>query len=178
MWMELFKSVSLKTLLSFSFRIIYCTYVYPLTMYPPFFGYYFLNCLLMVLQCLHIFWFALILRMAIKFLPGNVSLSFFHIHFYCNLLYLPLPSSTCGTWPVSHIYHIYGVYWKNNEEGELPGKRKRGRFMDVVREDVQVVGVTEDRLGWRRKRRRRRRFIRNIDLSDLISCELGANREA
>ncbi|XP_026999714.1 ceramide synthase 2a [Tachysurus fulvidraco] len=58
-------------LVIFPFWIIYCTYVYPLTMYPPFFGYYFLNGLLMVLQCLHIFWFVLILRMAIKFLPGN-----------------------------------------------------------------------------------------------------------
>ncbi|KAL6461194.1 hypothetical protein MHYP_G00311600 [Metynnis hypsauchen] len=53
------------------FWIMHCTWVYPVTIYPPFFGYYFFNGLLLVLQCLHIFWFVLILRMAIKFLPGN-----------------------------------------------------------------------------------------------------------
>ncbi|XP_060760924.1 ceramide synthase 2a isoform X3 [Neoarius graeffei] len=58
-------------LVIFPFWIMHCTWVYPVTIYPPFFGYYFFNGLLLVLQCLHIFWFALILRMAIKFLPGN-----------------------------------------------------------------------------------------------------------
>ncbi|KAI4886856.1 hypothetical protein NFI96_021437, partial [Prochilodus magdalenae] len=58
-------------LVIFPFWIMHCTWVYPVTIYPPFFGYYFFNGLLMVLQCLHIFWFALILRMAVKFLPGN-----------------------------------------------------------------------------------------------------------
>ncbi|XP_051948865.1 ceramide synthase 2-like [Xyrauchen texanus] len=53
------------------FWILHCTWVYPVTVYPPFFGYYFFNGLLFVLQCLHIFWAVLILRMAIKFLPGN-----------------------------------------------------------------------------------------------------------
>ena len=53
---------------------MHATIVYPLTLYPTFFGYYFFNGLLMVLQCLHIFWFGLVLRMAIKFLPGNVSI--------------------------------------------------------------------------------------------------------
>lgn len=52
---------------------MHCTWVYPVTIYAPFFGYYFFNGLLLVLQCLHVFWFLLILRMAIKFLPGNVS---------------------------------------------------------------------------------------------------------
>lgn len=55
----------------FPFRILYCTWVYPLTMYPPFFGYYFFNGLLLVLQCLHIFWAVLIIRMALRFLPQN-----------------------------------------------------------------------------------------------------------
>ncbi|XP_063041899.1 ceramide synthase 2a [Engraulis encrasicolus] len=58
-------------LILFPFWIMHATVVYPLAIYPTFFGYYFFNGLLMVLQCLHIFWFLLILRMAIKFLPGN-----------------------------------------------------------------------------------------------------------
>uniref|UniRef100_A0A3Q1HUM6 Uncharacterized protein n=1 Tax=Anabas testudineus TaxID=64144 RepID=A0A3Q1HUM6_ANATE len=53
------------------FWIIHTTWVYPLTLYPPFFGFYFFNGLLIVLQILHIFWAALILHMVIKFLPGN-----------------------------------------------------------------------------------------------------------
>ncbi|XP_065143835.1 ceramide synthase 2a [Paramisgurnus dabryanus] len=58
-------------LVIFPFWILHCTWVYPVTVYPPFFGYYFFNGLLFVLQCLHIFWAVLILRMAIKFLPAN-----------------------------------------------------------------------------------------------------------
>lgn len=52
--------------------IIHTTWVYPLTLYPPFLGFYFFNGLMFVLQALHIFWAALIIRMVIKFLPGNV----------------------------------------------------------------------------------------------------------
>ncbi|XP_064883890.1 ceramide synthase 2 isoform X2 [Oncorhynchus nerka] len=55
----------------FPFYIIYSTYIYPMTMYSPFFGYYFLNLLMMVLQCLHIFWAILILRMAVRFLSSD-----------------------------------------------------------------------------------------------------------
>ncbi|CAB1441446.1 unnamed protein product [Pleuronectes platessa] len=53
------------------FWIIHTTWVYPLTLYPPFLGFYFFNGLLMVLQVLHIFWAVLIVRMVVKFLPGN-----------------------------------------------------------------------------------------------------------
>uniref|UniRef100_A0A665WVE8 Ceramide synthase 2-like n=1 Tax=Echeneis naucrates TaxID=173247 RepID=A0A665WVE8_ECHNA len=53
------------------FWIIHTTMVYPLTLYRPFLGFYFFNGLMCVLQVLHIFWAALILRMVIKFLPGN-----------------------------------------------------------------------------------------------------------
>uniref|UniRef100_A0A8D2ZL69 Ceramide synthase 2a n=1 Tax=Scophthalmus maximus TaxID=52904 RepID=A0A8D2ZL69_SCOMX len=53
------------------FWIMYTTWVYPLTLYPAFFGFYFFNGLLVVLLILHIFWAALIMRMVIKFLPGN-----------------------------------------------------------------------------------------------------------
>uniref|UniRef100_A0AAY4DLR0 Ceramide synthase 2a n=1 Tax=Denticeps clupeoides TaxID=299321 RepID=A0AAY4DLR0_9TELE len=58
-------------LIFFPFWIMYTTWVYPLTIYKPFFGFYFFNGLLLVLLCLHIFWAVLIVRMAIKFLPGN-----------------------------------------------------------------------------------------------------------
>ncbi|XP_048476250.1 ceramide synthase 2a [Rhincodon typus] len=52
-------------------RIIHCTVIYPLELYPAFFGYYFFNAILVVLQLLHIFWAALILRMTLKFMTGN-----------------------------------------------------------------------------------------------------------
>lgn len=55
----------------FPFRILYCTLVYPVTVYEPFFGYYFFNGLLMILQCLHIFWAVLIIRIAVRFLTNN-----------------------------------------------------------------------------------------------------------
>uniref|UniRef100_A0A087Y5J6 Ceramide synthase 2 n=1 Tax=Poecilia formosa TaxID=48698 RepID=A0A087Y5J6_POEFO len=60
-------------LIFFPFWIIYWTWVYPVTIYPPFFGYYFFNGLLMVLQCLHIFWAVLIIRIAIRFLTNNME---------------------------------------------------------------------------------------------------------
>ncbi|XP_053134631.1 ceramide synthase 2 isoform X2 [Hemicordylus capensis] len=53
------------------FWILHCTIVYPLEMYPPFFGYYFFNLMMVILQCLHIFWAYLIIRMAQKFLTGK-----------------------------------------------------------------------------------------------------------
>lgn len=56
------------------FRLIHCTWVYPVLHYPAFFGYYFFNMMLLVLQCLHIFWAYLILCMVRKFITGSVSL--------------------------------------------------------------------------------------------------------
>lgn len=53
------------------FWIIHTTMVYPLSLYSTFIGYYFFNGLMCTLQLLHIFWAALIVRMVIKFLPGN-----------------------------------------------------------------------------------------------------------
>ncbi|NXA25943.1 CERS2 synthase, partial [Ibidorhyncha struthersii] len=46
--------------------IMHCTVVYPLDLYPAFFGYYFFNFMMAVLQSLHIFWAYLIIRMAQK----------------------------------------------------------------------------------------------------------------
>ncbi|XP_055067818.1 ceramide synthase 2 [Misgurnus anguillicaudatus] len=70
----LFAAIFIVTrLIIFPFRIMYCTLVYPMTLYTPFFIYYLFNGLMMVLQCLHIFWAALIIRMAFKFLTSNWS---------------------------------------------------------------------------------------------------------
>ncbi|XP_076134860.1 ceramide synthase 4a isoform X1 [Alosa pseudoharengus] len=54
-------------LVVFPTRIVYTTLVDSLDFFAPFFGYYFFNALLLVLQALHIFWAWLILRMVYKF---------------------------------------------------------------------------------------------------------------
>uniref|UniRef100_A0A8C5G2U9 Ceramide synthase 2-like n=1 Tax=Gouania willdenowi TaxID=441366 RepID=A0A8C5G2U9_GOUWI len=56
----------LTRLVIFPFWLIHCTWVYPVELYPPFFGYYFFNVMLMVLQILHIYWAILISRMFYK----------------------------------------------------------------------------------------------------------------
>ncbi|XP_029466661.1 ceramide synthase 4 isoform X2 [Rhinatrema bivittatum] len=48
-------------------RVIYSTYYYSMEIFQPFFGYYFFNALLMILQLLHVFWAYLILRMVYRF---------------------------------------------------------------------------------------------------------------
>ncbi|NXA56615.1 CERS2 synthase, partial [Nothocercus julius] len=55
------------------FWIMHCTVVYPLELYPAFFGYYFFNFMMVVLQSLHVFWAYLIIRMAQKFITGKAS---------------------------------------------------------------------------------------------------------
>lgn len=48
------------------FRVIYSTYYQSMELFQPFFGYYFFNVLLMILQLLHVFWAYLILRVAYR----------------------------------------------------------------------------------------------------------------
>lgn len=56
-------------------RMVYSTLVESLDFFQPFFGYYFFNALLLVLQALHIFWAYLIMRMVYKFVfLGKVRL--------------------------------------------------------------------------------------------------------
>ncbi|KAM7388206.1 hypothetical protein PAMP_024398 [Pampus punctatissimus] len=55
-------------LVVFPGRVVYSTLVVSLEFFPPYFGYYFFNALLLVLQALHIFWAYLILRMVYKFM--------------------------------------------------------------------------------------------------------------
>ncbi|XP_049645445.1 ceramide synthase 4-like [Suncus etruscus] len=54
-------------LVIFPTQILYTTYFESIVGRTPFFGYYFFNGLLMMLQVLHVFWFYLILRMFITF---------------------------------------------------------------------------------------------------------------
>lgn len=48
--------------------MLHNTYYYSMQLYQPFFGYYFMNALLMVLQLLHIFWSCLIIHMVYRFI--------------------------------------------------------------------------------------------------------------
>lgn len=54
------------------YRLIHCTWVYPLEEFDPFFGYYFFNVMLLVLQILHLYWAVLISRMLYKFIFSKV----------------------------------------------------------------------------------------------------------
>ncbi|XP_030646280.1 ceramide synthase 2 [Chanos chanos] len=60
-------------LIIFPFWLIHCTWVYPVELFAPFFGYYFFNAMLIVLLLLHLFWAKLILRMVSKFICGNMK---------------------------------------------------------------------------------------------------------
>ncbi|KAK0155717.1 Ceramide synthase 2 [Merluccius polli] len=55
------------------FWLIHCTWVYPLELYPPFFGYYFFNAMLVVLQILHFYWAVLISKMLYKCLFSKLE---------------------------------------------------------------------------------------------------------
>lgn len=76
-----------------SSRIIHTTWIYPRTIYPPFLGFYFFNGLMFLLQALHIFWAGLILRMVIKFLPGNVWTAAFNFPSICPTTLSPRTSN-------------------------------------------------------------------------------------
>ncbi|XP_075997954.1 ceramide synthase 2 isoform X2 [Genypterus blacodes] len=55
------------------FWLIHCTWVYPLERFDPFFGYYFFNVMLLVLQMLHLYWAVLISRMLYKFIFSKLE---------------------------------------------------------------------------------------------------------
>lgn len=56
------------------YRLIHCSWVYPMEEFAPFFGYYFFNVMLLVLQMLHLYWAVLISRMAYKCIFSKVCL--------------------------------------------------------------------------------------------------------
>nr|XP_056700637.1 ceramide synthase 4-like [Euleptes europaea] len=58
-------------LVIFPYKVLYNTAYYSMELYQPFFGYYFVNALLIVLQLLHIFWSYLIIHMVYKFLASG-----------------------------------------------------------------------------------------------------------
>lgn len=55
-------------LLASCFRVLYSTLFDSIKNRSPFFGYYYFNVLLVMLQILHVYWFCLILRMIFSFL--------------------------------------------------------------------------------------------------------------
>ncbi|NXT96135.1 CERS4 synthase, partial [Anhinga rufa] len=60
-------------LVIFPYTVLYNTYFYSMEIFQPFFGYYFVNALLIILQLLHVFWSCLIIHMVYKFiLQGTV----------------------------------------------------------------------------------------------------------
>ncbi|XP_047451272.1 ceramide synthase 2 [Mugil cephalus] len=63
----------LTRLVIFPFWLIHCTWVYPLELFAPFFGYYFFNVMLVVLLILHLYWAALISRMLYKCLFSTLE---------------------------------------------------------------------------------------------------------
>ncbi|KAJ8277341.1 hypothetical protein GJAV_G00074150 [Gymnothorax javanicus] len=66
-------------LVVFPFKVIHSTLFLFRDVFDPFFGYYFFNALLLVLQALHIYWACLIIRMICKFVfKGQVSPSTSH----------------------------------------------------------------------------------------------------
>ncbi|KAM3608573.1 uncharacterized protein V6R79_001126 [Siganus canaliculatus] len=61
-------------LIIFPFWLIHCTWVYPVELFAPFFGYYFFNVMLVVLLVLNIYWALLISRMVYKLIFAKVRL--------------------------------------------------------------------------------------------------------
>lgn len=97
-----------------SYRLIHCTWVYPLDHYPPFFGYYFFNVMLMVLQLLHIYWAFLISRMLYKFIFSTVCVSE-HIFFYRFDEVHAFLRFTVS--PLAHLYSAAGRWWQKWPRG-------------------------------------------------------------
>ncbi|KAJ6652160.1 hypothetical protein lerEdw1_013144 [Lerista edwardsae] len=55
-------------LVVFPYKVLYNTYYYSMELFQPFFGYYLMNALLMILQLLHVFWSCLIIHMVYRFI--------------------------------------------------------------------------------------------------------------
>uniref|UniRef100_A0A803YAK4 TLC domain-containing protein n=1 Tax=Meleagris gallopavo TaxID=9103 RepID=A0A803YAK4_MELGA len=58
-------------LVIFPYTVLYNTYYYSMEIFQPFFGYYFVNALLITLQLLHIFWSCLIIHMSLVHQMGR-----------------------------------------------------------------------------------------------------------
>lgn len=102
--------------------------MYPLDHYPPFFGYYFFNVMLMVLQLLHIYWAFLISRMVYKFIFTTVRVS------KRSCVYKSEEAGTYLWFTVSHCGSPVICSWK-----VMTGVMKRRR---TVTRPVTKDGVT------------------------------------
>lgn len=102
-------------------RIIHTTLVYPLSLYRPFFGFYFFNGLMCVLQVLQVFWAGLILRMVVKFLPGNVRSATFNCPFTLR--------SIVKTVPVQTLFFL--CLGRTSSKTNVVTKRRRSQMMKV-----------------------------------------------
>uniref|UniRef100_A0A8C4YH68 TLC domain-containing protein n=1 Tax=Gopherus evgoodei TaxID=1825980 RepID=A0A8C4YH68_9SAUR len=72
----IFSSIFLVTrLIVFPCRVLYTSFYGSMEFYQPYFGYYLMNALLMVLQLLHVFWASLIIHMLYKFGKGGAAVA-------------------------------------------------------------------------------------------------------
>lgn len=109
--------------LSSSSRIIHTTWIYPRTIYPPFLGFYFFNGLMFLLQALHIFWAGLILRMVIKFLPGNVWTAAFNFPSIRPTTLSPRNQQLC-TFDGCFAFLVWHFTWQDIVEDERSDKEE------------------------------------------------------
>uniref|UniRef100_A0A8C0BUW1 Ceramide synthase 4 n=1 Tax=Buteo japonicus TaxID=224669 RepID=A0A8C0BUW1_9AVES len=86
-------------LVIFPYTVLYNTYYYSMEIFQPFFGYYFMNGLLIILQLLHVFWSCLIIHMVYKFiLQGTVWIGFYSPVHYMGREGPPRPLGRTGAW--------------------------------------------------------------------------------
>uniref|UniRef100_A0A8C0HR74 Ceramide synthase 4 n=1 Tax=Buteo japonicus TaxID=224669 RepID=A0A8C0HR74_9AVES len=84
-------------LVIFPYTVLYNTYYYSMEIFQPFFGYYFMNGLLIILQLLHVFWSCLIIHMVYKFiLQGTVWIGFYSPVHYMGREGPPRPLGRTG----------------------------------------------------------------------------------
>ncbi|MGH0173532.1 UNVERIFIED_CONTAM: hypothetical protein FKN15_069046 [Acipenser sinensis] len=117
----IFTAVFLVTrLVVFPSKVLYTTWYLSMESFQPFFGYYFFNALLLVLQLLHVFWAFLILRMVWKFVvQGRVSTGSTHQGAVPYLAWRQ-PLGTGGLWVVESLC----IYFLSPSCAALPDFRQ------------------------------------------------------
>ena len=112
------------------YRIIHCTWVYPVEEFAPFFGYYFFNVMLLVLQMLHFYWAVLISRMLYKFIFSKVCLKVFHSVFimWRKEMYGKYTNSKLLSFWVTLIFYFFSVAHLRPAAGRWWPEWWRGRW--------------------------------------------------